>query len=172
MAAGVLWLTGPPAAGKTTLASATVAALHAAGRAAVLLDGDELRAGLSRDLGFAEADRAEQVRRAAEVARLVAASGAWAVVALVSPYAAHRAAARRRCAPFRFLEVHVHAPPAVLAARDLKGLYARARAGALAGLTGVDAPYEVPDAPELALDTAALAVDAAAARIIALVEPR
>lgn len=170
MAGGVLWLTGPPAAGKTTLADAVVAALHAGGRAAVRLDGDELRAGLSRDLGFAEADRAEQVRRAAEVARLVAAGGAWAVVALVSPYAAHRAAARRRCVPFRFREIHVHAPPAVLAARDPKGLYARARAGTLAGLTGIDAPYEAPSTPDLALDTAALAVDQAAARIIGLLE--
>jgi len=147
-----VWFTGLSGAGKTTLAHAVAAALAAAGRAAHVLDGDELRAGLSADLGFTLADRAEQVRRAGHVAHILGAAGVVPLVALVSPVRADRAAVRALHGPGRFLEVHVATPLAVCEARDGKGLYARARAGGLADLTGVGQPYEPPLAPELVVD--------------------
>lgn len=166
---GIVWLTGLPGAGKTTLADALAADLAARGAWPCVLDGDRLRQGLCRDLGFSPADRAENVRRAAEVARLVAGAGGMAIVALISPYAADRAAARRCAGDLPFHEVHVHADLAVCEARDPKGLYARARAGTLRGLTGIDAPYEAPEHPALRLDTGTCTVAAAVARLAALV---
>lgn len=157
----VVWLTGLSGSGKTTLALALADRLRAAGRTVCVLDGDILRQGLNRDLGFSPEDRHENIRRTAEVARLVAAADAVAVVALISPYAADRAAARRIAAPLPFLEVHVHADLAVCEARDPKGLYRRARAGLLPGFTGIDAPYEAPEAPEVRFDTNATKLDAA-----------
>ena len=149
-----VWLTGLPASGKSTLAAAAEARLLAEGRAAYLLDGDNLRHGLNGNLRFSPADRAENVRRTAEVAALLADAGVIALAALVSPYAADRAAARaahaRRGLPF--LEVHVATSLADCERRDPKGLYARARAGELAGLTGVGAPYEPPADPELRVE--------------------
>jgi bifunctional enzyme CysN/CysC len=146
-----VWLTGLPASGKSTLAAAAEARLLASGRSAYLLDGDNLRHGLNGDLGFSPEHRRENVRRTAEVAGLLADAGVVALVALVSPYAADRDAARaihaQRGLPF--LEVHVATTLAQCEARDPKGLYARARAGELTGLTGVDAPYEPPENPEL-----------------------
>lgn len=156
----IVWLTGLSGSGKTTLALALAARLRAAGRTVCVLDGDLLRQGLNRDLGFSPEDRHENIRRTAEVARLVAAAGAVAVVALISPYAADRAAARRIAAPLPFLEVHVHADLAVCEARDPKGLYRRARAGLLPGFTGIDAPYEAPEAPEVRVETASCSVAA------------
>jgi bifunctional enzyme CysN/CysC len=146
-----VWLTGLPASGKSTLAAAAEARLLASGRSAYLLDGDNLRHGLNGDLGFSPDDRRENVRRTAEVSALLADAGVVALVALVSPYAADRDAARaiheHRGLPF--LEVHVATTLEECEARDPKGLYARARAGELKGLTGVDAPYEPPESPEL-----------------------
>src|SRR3954466_16092336 len=146
-----VWLTGLPASGKSTLAAAVEAHLLRAGRAAYVLDGDNLRHGLNGDLGFSATDRAENVRRTAEVAALIADAGVVCLAALLSPYAADRAAARaaheRR--ELSFLEVHVATSLAECERRDPKGLYARARAGELTGLTGVDAPYEPPEAPDL-----------------------
>lgn len=147
----VVWLTGLSGAGKSAVGAAVEGELAARGVATALLDGDNLRHGLCADLGFSESDRAENVRRAGEAARLLAEAGLVAVAALVSPYAAHRAAARARLPPGRFIEVHVDTPLAVCAARDPKALYAAARGGALVGLTGVDAPYEAPVAPEVRL---------------------
>lgn len=151
MSGAVLWITGLPSAGKTTLAEAVATSLRAAGRPALVLDGDRLRAGVSSDLGFAPAGRTEQMRRAAEIARLAAEQGLVAIVALVSPLRADRAAARALVAPLPFIEVHLDADPALCRARDPKGLWARAAAGTLGGLTGHDAPYEAPAAPELHL---------------------
>jgi adenylyl-sulfate kinase len=149
-----LWLTGLPAAGKSTIAEAVHARLAHAGRPACWLDGDRLRAGLNRDLGFDAASRAESVRRAAEVARLLADAGAVAIVSLVSPYACDRDQARdlHERAGLAFHELWISTPLAECERRDPKGLYARARCGELSGMTGVDDPYERPTAPDLELD--------------------
>ena len=147
------WLTGLPGAGKTTVAGALTLRLRELGRPVLWLDGDVLRRGLCRDLGFSAEDRAENVRRAGEVACLVAQSGVVAVVSLISPYAADRGAVRARHAEHGapFVEVFVSTPAEICERRDPKGLWARARAGELKGFTGVDDPYEAPEAPELAV---------------------
>jgi bifunctional enzyme CysN/CysC len=146
-----VWLTGLPASGKTTLAAALVARLAGTGRGAHVLDGDELRRGLSRDLDLSRAGRAENVRRAGEVAALLAGQGAIVVAGLVSPYRADRDAVRsaHEQAGLAFVEVWVATPSEECARRDVKDLYRRAAAGELAGLTGWDAPYEKPLRPEV-----------------------
>jgi bifunctional enzyme CysN/CysC len=148
-----IWFTGLPGAGKSTVAAAVEERLIAAGRPAFLLDGDNLRHGLNGDLGFDEEARSENVRRTAHVAKLLADSGTIALVSLVSPYAADRAAAAalHTADELDFIEVYVNAPLELCEERDPKGLYARARAGELAGLTGVGAPYEPPHEPDLVL---------------------
>ncbi len=148
-----LWFTGLPSSGKSTVAAALEAELVAEGRPAYLLDGDNLRHGLNGDLGFSPEDRVENVRRTAEVALLFADAGVVALVSLVSPYAADRALARARHddAGLPFLEVWVSTPVEECERRDPKGLYARARRGELPGLTGVGAPYEPPERPEVEL---------------------
>ena len=150
-----VWFTGLSGAGKSTIAAAVEAALVAAGRPAYLLDGDNLRHGLTSDLGFGDGDRRENVRRAAEVARILADGGTVALVSLISPFRADRDGARRRHEEtgLPFFEVWVRAPLAECERRDPKGLYARARAGLLPGLTGVEAPYEPPCPPDLELRT-------------------
>jgi bifunctional enzyme CysN/CysC len=159
---GTVWLTGLPAAGKSTIAFGAEARLLAAGRAAYVLDGDNVRHGLCGDLGFDAAARRENVRRVAEVAALFADAGVVAIVALISPEAEGRAGARElhERAGLPFLEVFVDTPLDVCERRDPKGLYARARQGLLKGLTGVDAPYEPPDAPDLRLRTASETIEA------------
>ncbi len=146
-----VWLTGLSGSGKSTLASALEHRLVVGGRPAYRLDGDNVRCGLNSDLGFDRAGRDENVRRVGEVACLFAESGVVAVVALISPYADARRLARERheAAGIAFIEVHVATPVALCASRDPKGLYARAQTGAVASLTGVDDPYEVPTSPEL-----------------------
>ncbi|QFU91069.1 adenylyl-sulfate kinase [Amycolatopsis sp. YIM 10] len=148
-----VWLTGLPAAGKSTIASELERLLTAAGRPCYLLDGDNLRHGLTSDLGFAPGDRAENVRRVGEVAKLFADAGLIAIVSLVSPYRRDRDQVRstHEAAGLPFHEIHVDTPVDVCAARDPKGLYAKARAGEITGFTGVDAPYEPPGAPEVVL---------------------
>lgn len=155
-----VWFTGLPGAGKSTLANLLERRLHGSGRHTYLLDGDNLRHGLNGDLGFTERDRAENVRRVAEVSKLMVDAGLVVLVSLISPYRADRRAARELFEPHEFVEVHVATPLAECERRDPKGLYARARAGLLPGLTGVDAPYEAPEAPELHLDTSTLSPDA------------
>ncbi len=148
-----VWFTGLPASGKSTVAVALEAALLDRGRGAYLLDGDNLRHGLNGDLGFSAEDRAENVRRAAEVAALFADAGVVAIVSLVSPYASDRALARaaHERAGLPFAEVFVDTPVEECERRDPKGLYARARAGELKGFTGVDDPYEPPESPDVRL---------------------
>lgn len=146
---GIVWFTGLSGAGKTTLARHVQARLRGARQAAVVVDGDALRAGLSSDLGFSMQDRLANVTRAAHVARLLADDGVVALVALISPLEQHRQAAREICHGQPFVMVHVDVPLAVAEARDVKGLYRRAREGHLADLTGVQSAYEVPAAPDL-----------------------
>ena len=164
-----VWLTGLPASGKSTLAVAIEALLVRAGRPALRLDGDNLRHGLNGDLGFSAADRAENVRRTAHAAALLAEAGVVALVALVSPYAADRDAARaiHEAAGVPFLEVWIATSLAECERRDPKGLYARARAGELQGMTGIDDPYEAPASPELTIGDAE-PIPAAAPRVLAL----
>ena len=149
-----VWLTGLPSSGKSAIAAALEARLVGGGRAAYVIDGDNLRHGLSGDLGFDAGSRAENVRRAGEAARMLADAGLVVLVALVSPYAEHRERVRRRHAEdqLAFVEIHVDTPIEVCEARDPKGLFRRARAGTLRGLTGVDDPYEAPAEPDLVLD--------------------
>ena len=152
----IYWITGLPASGKTTLAQALVKALHAGGRHAYLLDGDELRQGLCADLGMSQADRRENIRRAGEVARLLARAGVTVVCAFISPYAADRRQVRALFAPGQFIEIHLSTALEECVRRDPKGLYARAKAGEIHGLTGWDAPYEPPLTPEFRFDTQAV----------------
>ena len=147
----VVWLTGLSGAGKSTIAARVDALLHARGRHSYILDGDNLRFGLCRDLGFSPEDRAENVRRLGEAARLLQDAGLIVLVAAISPYREDRARVRERLPPGHFLEVFVDAPLAVCESRDPKGLYRRARAGEIAGFSGIDAPYEPPEAPDLHL---------------------
>lgn len=148
------WITGLPASGKTTLAHALSSALQAVGTPAHVLDGDELRKGLCADLGLSDADRRENIRRAGEVARLMTQAGITVVCAFVSPFEADRQRVRALFATGQFIEIHLSTPVAECARRDPKGLYARAQAGQLSGLTGWDAPYEAPDRPEFTFNTA------------------
>ena len=153
--AAILWLTGLSGAGKTTLATGLEAELLQAGVLSLVLDGDVIRTGLSRDLGFSADDRRENIRRTGEAAGLVAAAGAVAIVALISPFRADRrlVAERARERGIRFAEVFVNASLAVCEQRDPKALYRRARAGEILDLTGIGSPYEAPVAPELELRT-------------------
>jgi bifunctional enzyme CysN/CysC len=169
-----VWFTGLPGAGKSTVAAAVEERLIVAGCPAFLLDGDNLRHGLNGDLGFDEDARSENVRRTAHVAKLLADSGTIALVSLVSPYAADRAAAAALhiADELDFVEVHVNAPLELCEERDPKGLYARARAGELAGLTGVGAPYEPPAEPDLVLGAAEETVDREVERVLELLAGR
>src|SRR5919204_2297023 len=166
-AGATVWMTGLPGSGKSTIASGVEAALLGSGRSAYILDGDNLRHGLNGDLGFSAADRAENVRRTAEVSALLADAGVVVLVALVSPYRADREAARAVHAArgLPFVEVHVATPLEECERRDPKGLYARARAGEISGLTGVDDPYEPPEAPDLVVGAGS--VDESVASVLA-----
>jgi adenylyl-sulfate kinase len=167
-AGATVWFTGLPGAGKSTIAAAVEERLIAAGRPAFLLDGDNLRHGLNGDLGFDEIARCENVRRTAHVARLLAESGTIALVSLVSPYVADReaAAALHAADELHFIEIFVDAPLELCEQRDPKGLYARARAGELPGLTGVGAPYEAPSQPDLVLRSGEESVEGAVERVL------
>jgi adenylyl-sulfate kinase len=167
-----VWMTGLSGAGKSTLAAVLERTLLQAGRPVLMLDGDVVREGLNRDLGFTDADRDENIRRIAEVARLANEAGLMVLAAVISPRAAHRAAARERIGSVRFVEVHLSTSLATCAARDPKGLYARAKAGGLANFTGIGSAYEVPVQPELRLDTGELSPADAAARVLAVLQAR
>ena len=163
-----VWLTGLSGSGKSTIAVAVEAALLERGRHAYLLDGDNLRHGLNGNLGFSAEDRAENVRRVGEVAKLLADAGTVTLVSLVSPYVADRDRVRAMHdeAGLRFVEVFVDTPLEECERRDPKGLYARARAGELKGMTGIDDPYEAPANPELTLRPAQQSVEQAAAAVV------
>jgi len=173
-AGATVWFTGLPGAGKSTIATAVEERLVANGRPAFLLDGDNLRHGLNGDLGFDEAARCENVRRTAHVARLLAESGTIALVSLVSPYVKDREAASslHADAALDFVEIFVSTPLEQCEQRDPKGLYARARAGELQGLTGVGAPYEAPVQPDLVLNTCSESVETEVDRVLEALSAR
>jgi bifunctional enzyme CysN/CysC len=166
----VVWLTGLSGAGKSTIANITERRLTFAGCHCYILDGDNIRHGVNKDLGFTAADRVENIRRVAEIARLLADAGLIVIVSLISPYIRERAMAREIAGDIDFLEVFVDAPLAVCEARDPKHLYAKARAGAIVNFTGVDAPYEPPPAPDLTLQTADVSPESLAELLVARLE--
>jgi len=165
-----LWLTGLPSSGKTTIGKALVERLRARGRFVELLDGDEIRKGLSADLGFDRKSREAHAGRVTFVAKVLARNGSIPIVALISPYRTSRAKARAEIG--RFVEVYVNTPLEVCEQRDVKGLYRRARAGEIHEMTGVDDPYEPPEDAEIVIDAARLSPEASADHIVAELERR
>ncbi len=166
----VVWLTGLPASGKSTIARATQNDLFASGIRTVVLDGDDLRAGICQDLGFSAEDRRENLRRIAHIARLFLETGQVVLVACVSPYARDRELARRIVGPEKFLEVHVACTLAVCQERDPKGFYAKNARHRLTGLTGYDSPYQLPNEPDLLLDTTVLTVHEETEKLVSLIK--
>ncbi|XEG70300.1 sulfate adenylyltransferase subunit CysN [Pseudomonas sp. abacavir_1] len=162
----VLWFTGLSGAGKSTIANLVERRLHALGRHTYLLDGDNVRHGLNRDLGFTEADRVENIRRVAEVAKLMLDAGLITLVSFISPFRAERDMARALAGEGNFLEIFVDAPLSLAEQRDPKGLYQKARRGELKNFTGIDSPYEAPEAPDIHVDTRVESAEAAAERIV------
>jgi bifunctional enzyme CysN/CysC len=162
----VVWFTGLSGAGKSTIANLVEKRLHGMGRHTYILDGDNVRRGLSSDLGFTEADRIENIRRVAEVARLMVDAGLIVLAALISPFRAERQMARSLVAADEFVEVHVDTPLHVAEQRDTKGLYKKARRGELKNFTGIDSPYEAPESPELRLITVDMSAEQAADQVI------
>ena len=161
-----IWFTGLSASGKSTIANLLEKRLHAEGRHTYLLDGDNVRHGLSRDLGFTDRDRVENIRRVAEVAHLMVDAGLIVLVSFISPFRAERRMARALFAPGEFIEVFVDAPLEVCERRDPKGLYARARRGEVKDFTGLDSPYEPPEAAEVHLRTFDMPPEECVRRII------
>ena len=168
----LLWLTGLSGAGKSTIANIVEKKLHAMGRHTYLLDGDNVRHGLNKDLGFTDADRVENIRRVAEVARLMVDAGLIVITAFISPFKSERRMARALVEEGEFIEIHVDTPLSVAEERDPKGLYKKARRGELKNFTGIDSPYEAPEDPEVRVSTATASPDEAADQIIAVLESR
>ena len=162
----VLWFTGLSGSGKSTIANLVEKKLHRMNRHTFLLDGDNVRHGLNRDLGFTQADRIENIRRVGEVAKLMADAGLIVITAFISPFRAEREMVRAMLNAGEFIEVHIDTPLADAEARDVKGLYKKARAGELKNFTGIDSPYEAPETPEIRIDTTRLTPDQAADLII------
>ncbi len=166
----VLWFTGLSACGKSTVANTVDHMLHSRGKHSYVLDGDNIRHGLNKNLGFSAADRAENIRRIGEVAKLFADSGALTLTAFISPYRADRDAVRALLKPGQFVEIYVNASIETCEKRDPKGLYKKARAGEIKGFTGIDDPYEAPEKPELVLDANTKGIDDLANEVIAYLE--
>jgi bifunctional enzyme CysN/CysC len=164
--AAVLWFTGLSGAGKSTIANLVERKLLALGRHSVVLDGDNVRHGLNRDLGFTVADRVENIRRVAEVSKLMADAGLIVLVSFISPFRAERQMARDLIPHGEFFEVFIDTPLTEAEKRDVKGLYKKARAGELKNFTGIDSPYEAPHAPELHIETMKAQPEEAADRIV------
>ena len=167
----VLWFTGLSGAGKSTIANVVEKKLVRMNRHTFLLDGDNVRHGLNKDLGFTDADRVENIRRVGEVARLMTDAGLIVITAFISPFRAERDMVRQMMEPGEFIEVHIDTPLAEAERRDVKGLYAKARSGQLANFTGIDSPYEPPEDPEIRIDTTALTPEEAAELIIQRIIP-
>jgi bifunctional enzyme CysN/CysC len=170
--AAVLWFTGLSGAGKSTIANLVEKRLFAMGRHTVLLDGDNVRHGLNRDLGFTDTDRVENIRRVAEVARLMTDAGLIVLVSFISPFRSERQMARDLLPEGEFLEVHVDTPLAVAETRDVKGLYKKARRGEIPHFTGISSPYEAPEDPELHIDTTKVSPEQAAEQIVSALDAR
>lgn len=168
----VLWFTGLSGAGKSTIANKVERQLFAMGRHSYLLDGDNVRRGLSRDLGFTDADRVENIRRVAEVARLMIDSGLIVLTAFISPFRAERIQARQAIGADRFYEIYIDTPLSVAEKRDVKGLYKKARSGQLKNFTGIDSPYEVPATPALTLHTQHVTAEQSAAKVVAFLQQK
>jgi bifunctional enzyme CysN/CysC len=168
----LLWFTGLSGAGKSTIANSLEQKLHALGKRTFVLDGDNVRHGLNRDLGFTEADRVENIRRVAEVAKLFVEAGLITMVAFISPFRAEREMARELVGPDEFVEIFVDTPLEVCERRDPKGLYRKARRGELLNFTGLDSPYERPNNPDLTLDAYSSSASDLANRIIHLMQQR
>jgi bifunctional enzyme CysN/CysC len=163
---GVVWFTGLSGSGKSTIADIVESKLYALGVRTYLLDGDNVRHGLNRDLGFTDADRVENIRRIAEVSALMVDAGLVVLVSFISPFRAERRLARERVDDDEFIEVHVDASVELAESRDPKGLYAKARRGELANFTGIDSPYEAPEHPEVHVDSGAMSPEEAADLVI------
>ncbi|HSS37952.1 MAG TPA: adenylyl-sulfate kinase, partial [Polyangia bacterium] len=168
----LLWYTGLSGAGKSTIANLVDKKLHGLSRHTYLLDGDNVRHGLNKDLGFTDADRVENIRRVAEVARLMVDAGLIVGTAFISPFRAERGMARSLLGPGEFIEIFVDTPLSVAEERDPKGLYKKARRGDLKNFTGIDSPYERPENPEITIDTTCLSPEQAADTIIAYLDTR
>jgi bifunctional enzyme CysN/CysC len=168
----ILWFTGLSGSGKSTIANLVEKRLHALGRHTYVLDGDNVRHGLNRDLGFTDADRVENIRRVSEVAKLFVDAGVIVLVSFISPFRSERRMARETVEENEFLEVFVDTPLEICESRDPKGLYEKARAGKIANFTGIDSPYEAPESPELTLETQAMSAEDAADKVIAALRER
>jgi adenylylsulfate kinase len=168
----IIWMTGLSGSGKSTIAAIVEEKLIGMGKLAYRLDGDNLRHGLNAGLGFSAHDRAENVRRAGEVAKLFCDAGLIVIVSLISPYRADRDAIRASVGAGDFVEVHVHCELSTAESRDPKGLYKKARAGQISGFTGIDDPYEVPDKPELRVNTDQVSAHDAANQVLSALRDR
>ena len=168
----VLWFTGLSACGKSTVANTVDHMLHSMGKHSYVLDGDNIRHGLNKNLGFTAEDRAENIRRIGEVAKLFADAGVLTLTAFISPYRADRNAARVLLADGEFIEIYVNASLETCEKRDPKGLYKKARAGQIANFTGISDPYEAPEKPELVLDADKKGIDELAGEVIAYLKKR
>jgi adenylylsulfate kinase len=168
----ILWFTGLSASGKSTVANTVDHKLHALGKRSFVLDGDNIRMGLNKNLGFSAEDRAENIRRIGEVAKLFASAGVITTTAFISPYRKDRDAVRELLPEGEFIEIFMDASLETCEARDPKGLYKKARAGQIKGFTGIDDPYEAPEKPELVLDGTNKSIDELADEVIAFLEAK
>ena len=162
----VLWFTGLSGSGKSTVANLVERKLASLGRHTFLLDGDNIRHGLNKDLGFTQADRIENIRRIGEVSRLMTDAGLIVLTAFISPFRAERELVRSMLPAGEFVEIFIDTPLAEAEKRDVKGLYKKARAGELKNFTGIDSPYEAPEAPDIRIDTTSMTAEAAADLIV------